>query len=104
MNALEIIDSVREHDAELLLQDDKLVIRGRGERLPDELKAVIHERRAEIMLALGALHDAAVASILSELRPHLPPALRVTSDANLLVLVNWSILHAWGKAVASVQS
>ena len=104
MNALEIIEQVRAHKAELVIENNTLIIRGRGERLPPELHDALRENKAAVMVALGATLDAAIASILVEIRPHLPAPLKRISDADLLVLVNWSMLHAWNKAVRSVQT
>ena len=103
MNALEIIEQVRVHNAELCLDGEGLVIRGKGARLPIELREAIREQKAAVMVALGAPHDAAVAAILQDVRPFLPPAIQKISDANLLILVNWAILHAWGRTVGAVQ-
>jgi hypothetical protein len=102
MNALEIIEQVRAHDAELAVENDRLVVLGQGEGLPADLMAALQEQKAAVMVALGASFDTAVSSILAEIRPYLPPALKVTSDANLLALVNSSILHAWGRAIAEI--
>ena len=104
MNALEIIEQVRAHNAELLIEDERLILRGRGERLPEELQAALKENKAAVMVALGAPHDSAVASVLSDIRPHLPPAMQRVSDSNLLVLVNWAILHAFNKSVREFRS
>ncbi len=43
----------------------------------------------------GEAGPGAVASILAELRPQLPVALRRLDDRRLLALVNWSIIAAW---------
>jgi hypothetical protein len=51
------------------------------------------------MIALGAPLDAAVASILTEVRPYLAPALKKLPDDRLLALVNWNIITAWGEAM-----
>jgi len=99
MNAIEIIERVRDHQAELVLVDDRLVVRGRTGHLPDELQAELREHKAELMIALGAPIDRTVAAILKELRPYLPPALRQLPDDKILVLVNWSIIAAWGTAM-----
>ena len=55
-----------------------------------------------VMVALGASFDDAIASILAELKPNLPPALRSLSDSRLLVMVNWSIMAAWHKTIEQV--
>jgi hypothetical protein len=96
MNAIEIIEKVREHDAELAVEGDRLLVRGTGSPLPDDLRRALQEHKAEVMVALGA---PAVASVLKELRPHLPKTLRGLADDKLLVLVNWSIIASFEKAV-----
>ena len=98
MNAIEIIENVRQYDAELSLEQDRLVIRGRGEPLPDDLKVVIREHKAELMMALGATPNVVIAEVLSEIRPYLDAQLQRLPDSKLLVLVNWSIIHAWNRA------
>ena len=95
MNAFEIIERVRALDAEVVVDGDGLVVRGRGDRLPEYLRAALLEHKAEVMVALGVPIDRTVASILTELRPQLPPTLRSLPDASLLALVNWTIMHAW---------
>ncbi len=97
--ALSVIEEVRRHNLELVLQDSKLIVRGRGERLPDELRASLREHRAAIMIALGAPIEKAVATILAELRPNLPPSLRRLPDGDLLALINWTIIACWEKTI-----
>ena len=99
MNALEIIERVRAHDADLVVQDDRLVVRGNGPPLPEELQAALREHKAELLIALGVPFDRTVANILGEVRPHLPPALRSLPDGKLLALINWSIINAWSEGV-----
>ena len=94
MNALELIQQVRAHGADLVVEKDRLVVRGIGEPLPDELRAALSQHRAELLVALGVPFDRTVAGILQDLRPHLPPALRRLPDDRLLALVNWSIFFA----------
>ena len=103
MNALEIVERVRAHQADVVVEHGQLVVRGRGERLPDELREALREHKAELLPALGESQDGVIASILADIRPHLPPALRAQPDSSLLVLVNWSILHAWGKTVRELS-
>ena len=98
MNALEVIETVREHDADLVVESNKLIVRGKGERLPDDVRAALKEHKAEILIALGAPYDVTLAEILREIRPHLLPALQSLPDNKLLLLVNLAILHAIGKA------
>jgi hypothetical protein len=103
MNALEIIEQVRAHDADVVLENNQLIVRGRGKRLPEELQTALREQKAAVMVALGAPADAAVASVLAELRPFLLPALQRLPDSQLLVLVNFAIFHAFNKAVRSFK-
>jgi hypothetical protein len=102
MTALELIEQVRALDAEVVLDGKRLVVRGRGQALPEELQAALREHKAEVMVALGASAQMAVEAVLNEIRPYLPPALKRVSNENLLVLVNWSILHAWNRSVREV--
>src|SRR5438045_2019679 len=102
MNALELIDQVRACGAEVVLDGDQLKIRGRGSRLPEELRQKLKEHKPELMAALGAPTDRTVQSILSEIRPHLSPALQTLSDEKLLALVNLQMMHAWNEAVRKV--
>ena len=67
--------------------------------LPDDLVSEIKEQKPAVLVALGAPFDDAVSSILAELRPNLPPALRNLSDSKLLIMVNWSIMAAWQKTI-----
>jgi len=99
MNALELIDQVRALEAEVVLEGRRLVIRGNGAPLPDELHAALRQHKAEVMVALGAPTQMAVEAVLDEVRPFLPPALKKLSNENLIVLVNWSVMHAWNKSV-----
>ena len=103
MNALDIIEQVREHDAELVVEENKLYVRGKGGRLPEGLREALREQKVAVMVALGAPIDRAVAGIIAELRPNLPPSLRGVPDASLLALVNWSIIHAWEKTLRQAQ-
>jgi hypothetical protein len=56
------------------------------------------------MVALGAPVEETVASILADIRPNLPPAIRALPDGSLLALVNWSMLHAWSKAARGLTT
>ena len=67
--------------------------------LPEDLVSQIKEQKPAVMVALGAPFDDAVASILSELRPNLPPGLRNLPDGKLLVMVNWTIMAAWQRTI-----
>ena len=57
MNAIELIETVRSFNVELVLEEDKLVLRGRGDRLPTELRDQLLEHKAELLIALGAPMD-----------------------------------------------
>jgi hypothetical protein len=102
MNAIEIIQQVRAHDADLFVEDQRLMVRGMNAPLPAELQRALRAHKAEAMVALGALLDRAAASVLSEIRPHLAPSLRDLPDDRLITLVNWSILAAFEAAVRRV--
>ena len=103
MNALEIIERLREHRAQFSVEGERLIVRGKGDPLPEDLRSAIREHKAEILAAFGVPQDAIMAEILTEIRPHLPRALRDIPDAKLLVLVNWSLMHALAKTVAEFQ-
>ena len=97
MNALEIIEEVRAHEAELVPVGRRLFVRGRGERLPGHLHAELCAHRTEVIVAMGGAMGAS--EILADLRPNLPPNLRALADERLLILVNWSIMAAWEKTI-----
>jgi len=99
MNAVEILEQVRAHEADLTVVDDRLVVLGWAEPLPQELKEAVAEHKTELMIALGTPIDRTVASIIADIRPHLPTALKQLPDDRLLALVNWSIIAAFEKAV-----
>ena len=98
MNALDVIRQVQTHGGQLVLADGSLRVRA-PEPLPDEVMAALTEHKAGVMVALGAPLDVVAASVLRELRPHLPKSLQALPDDRLLVLVNWSIIAAWNAAV-----
>ncbi len=102
MNAVQIIESVRAHKADLALVDDRLVVCGAADPLPDDLRTALSEHKTELMIALGAPIDRAIAGILNEIRPHLPRALRRLPDDRLLALVNWAIIAVWETAIRKV--
>ncbi len=104
MNALEIIDRVRNCDAELALKDGTLVVQERGEPLPEEIRQLLREHKAEVMVALGAPMDRTVDAVLNDIRPHLPPSLRRLPNEKLLVLVNWTIMAAWQKVLRNAEA
>lgn len=99
MNALEIINQVRAHNAEVVLDGKGLLIKGQGDPLPEDLHQALREHKAEVMVALGASSQMAVEAVLADVRPFLPPALRRLSSENLIVLVNWAVIHAWNRSV-----
>ena len=99
MNALEIVDAVREYGASLAIQDGELVVRGTGQRLPEDLRAEVVEHKAELLIALGCPFDSTVAGIVADIRPHLSPALQRLPDSKLLALINWHIISAWEQAI-----
>jgi TubC N-terminal docking domain len=99
MNALQLIDRVRAHGAELVLDGERLVVRGSGEPLPAEIRDELAAHKAELLIALGVPFDRTVESILASIRPHLSPALKRLSDGDLLALVNWNIIAAWEATV-----
>ncbi len=98
MNAIEIIERVREHEADLELVDDHLEVRGRAEPLPEDLEEAIATHKAELMVALGEPNNHTIACILADIRPHLSKTLQRLPDDKLLALVNWSVFAAWEKA------
>ena len=98
MNALDVIRQVQTHGGQLVLADGSLRVRA-PEPLPDKVMAALAEHKASVMVALGAPLDVVAASVLRELRPHLPKSLQALPDDRLLVLVNWSIIAAFEKAI-----
>jgi hypothetical protein len=104
VNAIDIIERVRAHDAELVLDDRRLILRGHGARLPDELSEAVRQHRWEILAALGAPHDVVVADLLGAIRPYLAPSLQSLPDNKLLALVNWHMMHALARAVAEFRT
>ena len=104
MNAVEIIRAVRQHGAEVIADGEHLFLRGTGPKLPAPLRSELAAHKAEPMIALGSPIDAAVASVLNDVRPHLPESLRRLPDDRLLILVNWTIMAAWSKAVERVKA
>ena len=98
MNALDVIRQVQTHGGQLVLADGSLRVRA-PEPLPDDVMAALAEHKASVMVALGASLDVVAASVLQELRPHLPKPLRALPDDRLLVLVNWSIIAAFERAI-----
>jgi hypothetical protein len=103
MNAVEIIERVRAHHAEVVIEDDELIVRGCGEPLPAELQLALKQHKPAILVALGAPREVAVLDVLEQIRPFLPSALQTIPDSSLLALVNWSLLHAWNSAASQLD-
>jgi hypothetical protein len=97
---MDVIRRVEALGGQLVLADGSLRVRA-PQPLPDDVMAALAEHKASVMVALGAPIDVIVASVLRELRPHLPRPLQVLPDDRLLVLVNWSIIAAFEKAIRS---
>ena len=57
-----------------------------------------------MLVALGAPREVGVLEVLAEIRPYLPDALRSVPDSSLLALVNWSMLHAWNRALSELDA
>ncbi len=102
MNALDILNQVREAGGCIGVDGARLVLTGSQPLSPD-LQQAVRDHKAELLVALGVPLDCAVASILGELRPNLPRALQQLGDAKLLVLVNCSLVAAWEKSVLQVM-
>ena len=98
MNALEVIEKVRSYDADIVVESNKLIVRGKGERLPDDVRAALKQHKAAILIALGAPYDVTLAEVLKDIRPHLLPALQTLPDNKLMLLVNLAVINAFGKA------
>ncbi len=103
MNAMEVLEHVREHDAELFVRDGRLMVRGRGKPLPDDLLREVGAHKVQLLAACGVPLDRIAEEILRDLRPLLAPPLRALPDASLMVLVNWSIIAAFEAAVRKVE-
>ena len=103
MNALEIIERVRAHSADIVVENDRLIVRGTSAPLPDDLQRELSEHKAELLVALGVPMNRTVASVLADIRPHLPPALRKLPNDRLLALIDWSIIAAFEAAIRKVS-
>ena len=103
MNAIELIEEVRRHDADLVVEGQRLVVRGAADQLPEDLRRELSSHKAELLVALGSSMNLTVASVLADIRPNLPPALRRLPDDRLLTMVNWSIMAAFESAVRKVS-
>lgn len=98
MSAIDVIRRVEACGGRLIMDDGQLKVRAKTP-LPQDLRAALSEEKAAIMVALGAPLDTVISEVLGDLRPHLPKALKQLTDDRLLVLVNWSIMAAWEKAL-----
>jgi hypothetical protein len=102
MSALEVIRRVETLGGRVLLEPGGLRLRAAAP-LPEDLVAAVGKEKVAIMLALGAPLNTAITSILAEIRPHLPPAMRKLPDERLMLLINWSIIAAFDRAVMKVS-
>jgi hypothetical protein len=98
MSALDVIRRVETLGGRLVLEPDGLRLQA-ASPLPDDLVADVGREKVAIMLALGAPLSAAITSVLGELRPYLATPLRNLPDDRLIILINWSIMAAYEKAV-----
>ena len=96
--ALDVIRAVYLCGGSVRLEGDRLVMAA-DSPLPEEVRHAVRQRKSEIMIALGAPFDTAIAGVLADLRPHLTASLRKLSDQDLLLLVNWHIITSFQKAV-----
>jgi hypothetical protein len=103
MNALEIIDRVRSLGADVYVEESRLMVRGAGEPLPDDLRQALKESKAEILVALGEPMDEVLRGVLEDIRPHLAKELQQLPAAKLAILVNWHIIAAWNHAARSLK-
>jgi hypothetical protein len=102
MNALDLIRRIESLGGRIELESDGLRLHA-STPLPDELVEAVGKQKVAIMLALGAPLNTAITSALAEVRPYLSPSLRRLSDDRLLILVNWSIMSAFDRAVVEVS-
>jgi len=98
MSAFQLLQRVRALGGEVRLEGTDLQVTA-PQPLPEDLLSELTREKPAVVIALGASFDHAIASILEEIRPNLPPALRALSDSKLLVMVNWSIMEAWLKTL-----
>lgn len=101
MSALDVIRRVETLGGRVVLDGEQLRLKA-SKPLPDDVVTAVSEEKAAIMVALGAPLDTVVSSVLAEIRPQLPDSLRRLPDDRLLVLVNWSIIAAWGKTTRTL--
>lgn len=102
MNALEVIRRVEALGGRVILETEGLRLQADGP-LPEDLVSAVAREKIAIMLALGAPLSTAITSVLTELRPHLSPALRRLPDEKLIILINWSIMAAYEQAIWKVS-
>ena len=98
MSAIDLIRQVEALGGRVMAENGNLRIIS-PTPVPAELMDALAAEKPAVMVALGAPFDLAVASILTELRPNLPPNLRNLPDSALLAMVNWTIMHAWFKTL-----
>lgn len=103
MSALDVIRRVETLGGHLLVEGNELKLRATVP-LPEDLVSAVSNEKLAIMVALGAPMNVAVASVLAEIRPHLPRSLRSLPDDRLLTLVNWSLLAAFDGAIRKVSA
>ena len=99
MTALDVIREIEALGGNLKVDDGRLLVRT-PRPLPPRLLSVVRAEKLAIMTALGTPVDETVLSVLSELRPNLPMALRGLSNDQLLLVINYGIMQAWGKSVS----
>jgi len=101
MNAIELIKEVEKRGGKVSLQDGQVVIDSKRS-LPADLIEQFKQEKPSILVALGAPMEPTIVTIIDEIRPHLPPAIRSLPAGKLLIMVNWSILAAWNKAAQKI--
>jgi hypothetical protein len=94
----EVIREVEAAGGTLELEGRELTISAPQPLTPNLVESVRANKPA-IMVALGAPFDLTTASMLHDLRPHLPAVMRRLPDDRLLALVNWHVIAAWGASM-----
>ena len=89
--------------ADVYVEDSRLMVRGAGEPLPEDLREALNQSKAEIMLALGQPMDEVLRGVLDDIRPYLAKELRRLPTSKLAILVNWHIIAAWNHASRSLR-
>ncbi len=101
MNPIELIKEVEKLGGTVSVENGQIVIDS-PRSLPTDLIEQITQEKPSLMVALGAPIEPTIATILEDIRPHLPVAIRSLPANKLLIMVNWSIMAAWGKAVQKI--